>query len=147
GEATYAATKHGVLGYLKAVRTELRGSGVEVTAVMPAVVDTTLAAGTGTGSAPLVQPGDVARAVVAAVGRPRFEITVPAYIGPLTRMVELLPQAMRDRIFDALVPEPVAEVRAQARRGAERGDGIFAPAAALTLIVALYGRAHRHRTS
>src|SRR5699024_3402293 len=32
GEATYAATKHGVLGYLKAVRTELRGSGVEVTA-------------------------------------------------------------------------------------------------------------------
>src|SRR5699024_825334 len=86
GEAFYAATKHGVLGYLKAVRTELRGSGVEVTAVMPAVVDTTLAAGTGTGSAPLLQPGDVARAVVAAVDRPRFEITVPAYIGPLTRM-------------------------------------------------------------
>src|SRR5699024_6300636 len=83
------------------------------TAGMPAVVDNTLAAGTGTGPAPLLQPGDVARAVVAAVDRPRFEITVPAYIGPLTRMAELLPQAMRDRLFAAMVPDQVAEVRAE----------------------------------
>ncbi|QUL78391.1 SDR family NAD(P)-dependent oxidoreductase [Brevibacterium sp. SMBL_HHYL_HB1] len=101
GEATYAATKHGVLGYLKAVRTELRGSGVEVTAVMPAVV--------------------------AAVDRPRFEITVPAYIGPLTRMAELLPQAMRDRLFAAMVPDQVAEVRAEARAGYEGSFTIARP--------------------
>src|SRR5699024_12009450 len=102
-------------------------SGVEVTAVMPAVVDTTLAAGTGTGSAPLLQPGDVARAVVAAVDRPRFEITVPAYIGPLTRMVELLPQAMRDRLFAAMVPAQVAEVGAEARAGYEGAFTIARP--------------------
>lgn len=40
GEETYAATKHGVLGYLTAVREELRGTGVQITAVMPGVVDT-----------------------------------------------------------------------------------------------------------
>jgi short-subunit dehydrogenase len=99
GEATYSATKHGVYGYLKAVRTEMRGSGVTITAVMPTVVDTALAAGTGTGSASLLQPDDVARAVVAAVERPQFEITVPRYVGPVARAVNLLPQAARDRVF------------------------------------------------
>nr|WP_276584376.1 SDR family NAD(P)-dependent oxidoreductase [Brevibacterium permense] len=61
GEATYAATKHGVLGYLKAVRTKMRGTGVHFTSVMPAVVDTVLAAGTGTGAGPLLRPDDVAQ--------------------------------------------------------------------------------------
>src|SRR5699024_12182988 len=81
----------------------------------------------GTGSAPLLQPGDVARAVGAAVDRPRFEITVPAYIGPLTRMAELLPQAMRDRLFAAMVPDQVAEVRAEARAGYEGSFTIARP--------------------
>jgi NAD(P)-dependent dehydrogenase (short-subunit alcohol dehydrogenase family) len=75
GEATYAATKHGVLGYLKAVRTEMRGTGVHFTAVMPAVFDTVLA--------------------------------------------DLLPQPVRDRIFGAVVPDQVAQVRADARAGYE----------------------------
>jgi NAD(P)-dependent dehydrogenase (short-subunit alcohol dehydrogenase family) len=53
GEATYAATKHGVLGYLKAVRAEMRGTGSgHFSVIMPAVVDTVLAAGTGTGCGP-----------------------------------------------------------------------------------------------
>lgn len=119
GEATYAATKHGVLGYLKAVRTEMRGTGVHFTAVMPAVVDTVLAAGTGTGAGPLLRPDDVAAAVVRAVARPRFEITVPGFIGPVTRLADLLPQPVRDRIFGAMVPDQVAQVRADARAGYE----------------------------
>ncbi|GAA1509335.1 hypothetical protein GCM10009690_10260 [Brevibacterium permense] len=119
GEATYAATKHGVLGYFKAVRTEMRGTGVHFTAVMPAVVDTVLAAGTGTGAGPLLRPDDVAAAVVRAVARPRFEITVPGFIGPVTRLADLLPQPVRDRIFGAVVPDQVAQVRADARAGYE----------------------------
>ncbi|GAA1869238.1 SDR family oxidoreductase [Brevibacterium marinum] len=104
GEATYAATKHGVLGYLKAVRAEMRGSGVRVTAIMPGVVDTTLAAGTSSGAAKLLTPAEVARAVVKAAARPRFEVTVPGFIGPGVRVVSLLPTPIRDRIFAALVP-------------------------------------------
>ena len=119
GEATYAATKHGVLGYLKAVRTEMRGTGVHFTAVMPAVVDTVLAAGTGAGAGPLLRPDDVAAAVVDAVTRPRLEITVPGFIGPVTRLVGLLPQPIRDRVFGAMVPDQVAQARAEARAGYE----------------------------
>ncbi|MGC2941313.1 MULTISPECIES: SDR family oxidoreductase [unclassified Brevibacterium] len=120
GEATYAATKHGVLGYLKAARAEMRGSGVCFTVVMPAVVDTVLAAGTGTGAGPLLHPDDVAAAVVSAVIRPRFEITVPGFIGPVARLAGLLPQTVRDRVFGAIVPDQVAQMRADARVGYEK---------------------------
>ena len=40
GAATYCATKHAVVGLSEAVRQELRGSGVEISCVMPAVVRT-----------------------------------------------------------------------------------------------------------
>ncbi|TSI17026.1 SDR family oxidoreductase [Brevibacterium aurantiacum] len=104
GEATYAATKHGVLGYLKAIRAELRGTGVLVTAIMPGVVDTALAAGTSSGAARRLTPAEVARSVVKAAARPRFELTVPGFIGPAVTVANLLPIAIRDRLFGAMVP-------------------------------------------
>ena len=45
GLATYCATKHGVIGLSEAVRAELRGTGVEVTVVMPGFAKTELASG------------------------------------------------------------------------------------------------------
>src|SRR5690242_11177795 len=47
GIATYSGTKHAVVGISEAVRTELRGSGVEVLCVMPTVVNTELTSGVG----------------------------------------------------------------------------------------------------
>jgi len=93
GEATYAATKHGVFGQL--------------TVVMPGVVDTELAAGTASGAAKFLQPIDVARAVIAAIERPRFEVTVPRYVGPLVRWVNVLPQAGRDFLLRKMVPNQI----------------------------------------
>ena len=119
GEATYAATKAGVLGYFRAVRAELRGKGVDTSVIMPAVVDTVLAAGTGTGSVRLLRPDDVAATVVDAVARPRFEITVPGFIGSATRWVSLLPQRFKDRAFAAMVPDQGEQVREDARAGYE----------------------------
>ncbi|SHI78895.1 hypothetical protein SAMN02745244_01055 [Tessaracoccus bendigoensis DSM 12906] len=119
GEATYAASKHGALGYLKAVRAELRGSGVKVSAVMPTVVDTAMAVGTSPGAAKLLQPADVARAVVRTVGRPRFEVTVPGYVGPTKRVVDLLPERLRDAVLRRLVPDQVHESDHAARVGYE----------------------------
>ncbi|MEV0853922.1 SDR family oxidoreductase [Nocardia fluminea] len=116
GEATYAATKHGVLGYLTGVREELRGSGVRLTAIMPGVVDTELAAGTDTGAAPLLQPGDVAAAVLDAVARPRFEVTVPAHLGPLLSLSGALPQWLRDFVLRRTVPNQVAAVAGSSAR-------------------------------
>ena len=45
GGATYCGTKHFVVGVSEAVRAEVRGTGVEVSCVMPVVVQTELAAG------------------------------------------------------------------------------------------------------
>lgn len=120
GEASYAATKHGVLGYLKAVRAELRGRGVQITAIMPGVVDTALGAGTSSGAAKLLSPAEVAAAVVKSAFRPRFEVTLPGFIGPAVRVAGLLPTGLRDRLFGALVPDQVAQVRPEERRGYER---------------------------
>ncbi|MFI5502144.1 SDR family oxidoreductase [Nocardia asteroides] len=116
GESTYAATKHGVLGYLTGVREELRGSGVRLSAIMPGVVDTELATGTATGAAQLLQPADVARAVLDVVERPRFEVILPAHVGPLLRLVGLLPQRVRDIALRRTVPNQVAAVGSSSAR-------------------------------
>ncbi|MFZ2530611.1 MAG: SDR family oxidoreductase [Rhodococcus sp. (in: high G+C Gram-positive bacteria)] len=110
GEATYAATKHGVYGYLSAVRAELRGSGVELSIVMPTVVDTELAAGTSSGSVAMLTPQDVAAAVAGVIDRPRFEVTVPRYVGPLARAVSVLPDALRQFVYRQMVPNQVDEL-------------------------------------
>ncbi|GAC1317687.1 MAG: SDR family oxidoreductase [Thermoleophilaceae bacterium] len=117
GEATYAATKHAVYGYSLAVREELRGSGVQISVVMPVVVETDLAVGTSHGRGRRLQPADVARAVVATVREPRFEVFVPRSLGPVARLVAVLPQGARDRIYRALVPDQVRSADSAARSG------------------------------
>lgn len=116
GEATYAATKHGVFGYLAGVRAELRNSGVALSVVMPGVVDTELAAGTATGAARMLTPDDVAKAVFAVIRRPRFEVTLPGYVGPLARWGNVLPQRGRDLLLRLAVPDQVAAVTDKAVR-------------------------------
>ena len=116
GEATYAATKHGVHGYLSAVRAELRRSGVRVSLVMPGVVDTELAAGTRTGPVRRLQPHQVAEVVLDVVRRPRFETVVPRQIALLHKVSAVLPQPARDLLLRIVLPDQVAAVR----RGATR---------------------------
>ncbi|MGB3697168.1 MAG: SDR family oxidoreductase [Gordonia sp. (in: high G+C Gram-positive bacteria)] len=118
GESTYAATKHGVLGYLTGVREELRGSGVRLSAVMPSVVDTELAAGTEPGAMKKLAPRDVALAVVAAIETGRFHVWVPGRLGPLVAISGILPQRVRDRALRLAVPDQVAAVAGSARRAA-----------------------------
>ncbi len=120
GEATYAASKHGVFGYLKAVRAELRGSGVQITVIMPTVVKTELAVGTSTGAAAILQPIDVARAVAKTIGSKRFVKTVPGFVGITFRIVSLLPQGIQDLIMRAMVPDQVKSVDRAARANYEK---------------------------
>lgn len=107
GEATYGASKHAVHGWLKAVREELRGSGVEVSVVMPAVVDTVLAAGTEAGGVPRLSPAEVAVAVADVLEKPRFEVFVPGRVSVLLRLMALLPQRGRDVLYARMVPDQV----------------------------------------
>jgi NAD(P)-dependent dehydrogenase (short-subunit alcohol dehydrogenase family) len=97
--ATYCASKHAVVGFSEAVRAELRGSGVEITCVMPALVNTELTSGLKAGrGVEKTEPEDVAAAIVEALRRPRFEVYVPRVVGRIARVLEVLPR----RVAEAL---------------------------------------------
>jgi NADP-dependent 3-hydroxy acid dehydrogenase YdfG len=108
GEATYSATKHAVLGYCTALRAELRGTGVDVSLIMPTVVETELAAGTTHGRVRRLRPDDVAAAVVRTVRRPRPEVYVPRSVAALVRLRDALPGRVREAMIRAMVPNQVA---------------------------------------
>jgi NAD(P)-dependent dehydrogenase (short-subunit alcohol dehydrogenase family) len=96
--ATYCATKHGVVGLSEAVRQELRGTGVEVSVVMPSVVRTELTTGLAESRVKAVEPEDVADEIVAALKRPRFDVFVPRSNGPLVQITSPLPRTWREAI-------------------------------------------------
>ena len=99
-EAVYAASKHAVLGLSESLRGELRGTGVDLSVVMPGLVRTELAAGTLKGSL-VLQPDAVARAIVGAIERPRFDVYVPRAYAGLTAIAALLPRRVREAFLRA----------------------------------------------
>lgn len=92
---SYSASKHGVVGFSDALREELRGSGVHVGVVLPALVDTHLAAGAASALAKPIAPDEVAEAVVRLVQVEAFEAIVPRWIAGLARPVMALPPRAR----------------------------------------------------
>ncbi len=118
GGATYCATKHGVVGYSEAVRFELRGSGVEISCVMPGVVNTELAAGLKDARfVKKITPQDVADAVVAALQMPRFDVYVPRSTGYISHFMAIWPRGVREGIARFLKAD---RVLMDAARGSER---------------------------
>jgi short-subunit dehydrogenase len=97
-EAVYAATKHAVLGVSQSVRLELRGSGVDLSVVMPGLVRTELAAGTLRGGL-VLPPEAVARAIVRTIERPRFDVHVPRAYGLIAGAGQLLPRGTREGLL------------------------------------------------
>jgi NAD(P)-dependent dehydrogenase (short-subunit alcohol dehydrogenase family) len=96
--ATYCAAKHGVVGLSEAVRQELRGTGVEVSVVMPSVVNTELTTGLANSRVKNIEPEDVAHELVAALKKPRFDVFVPRSNGPLIQLTSPLPRTWREAI-------------------------------------------------
>jgi short-subunit dehydrogenase len=93
GIATYSATKHAVVGLSESVRAELRGREVEVSCVMPTVVNTELTAGVGQKWVKPVEASDVAEAIAEALEVPRFDVYVPKSNGALLRAASLMPRS------------------------------------------------------
>ncbi|MCW3011893.1 MAG: family oxidoreductase [Solirubrobacterales bacterium] len=108
GGATYCGTKHFVVGVSEAVRAELRETPVEVSCVMPGVVNTELAAGLKEArGVKNVNPEDVAQAIVECLQVPRFDVYVPKSIGPITQVMNVLPRGGRERIVRAMKADQV----------------------------------------
>jgi len=101
--ATYCATKHGVVGLSEAVRAELRGTGVEVSVVMPGIVRTELSAGlVDTPAFKSSTVEQVADAVLDAIRYPRFDVFVPKSIGRVWALFTVVPRPVREAVGRAL---------------------------------------------
>jgi NAD(P)-dependent dehydrogenase (short-subunit alcohol dehydrogenase family) len=97
GVATYAATKHAVVGLTESVRAEQRGSGIDFSIVMPGVVRTEMIAGYAKSRlVQPVEPEDVAEAIVATLRRPRVDVFVPRSLGRINHVMQALPRRARE---------------------------------------------------
>jgi NAD(P)-dependent dehydrogenase (short-subunit alcohol dehydrogenase family) len=120
GGATYSATKHAVVGLSESLRGELRGSGIAVSIVMPAIIATEMADGLGSarGVRP-VEPTVVGEAIVRAVRRGRgADVYVPGYTGTINTAMSVLPRILRDAIRHLMRADTVlTDVDQSARAG------------------------------
>ena len=101
GGATYCATKFAVRGFSEAVRNELvlEELPIEVSCVMPTVVNTDLGSGLpATRGVKVLQPEEVAAAIVEALREPRFEVHVPRSTGVINKLAALLPRRGREAL-------------------------------------------------
>jgi NADP-dependent 3-hydroxy acid dehydrogenase YdfG len=136
GGATYCATKHAVVGVSEAVRAELRDTGIELSVVMPAVVNTELGAGLPENrAAPKLEPEDVANEIVKALQFPKFDVWVPRNTVAIYKVLQLLPRAAREAVgrflkADKVLAEPDRAARAAYEDRAARSEPGLEPESA-----------------
>ena len=106
--ATYCGTKHYVVGMSEALRGELRGTGVEISCVMPVVVQTELGSGLPTTrGVKQVEPHDVAAEILSALKEPRFDVFVPRSVAAINTVMQVVPRRGREAIGRALKADKV----------------------------------------
>jgi short-subunit dehydrogenase len=97
GAAVYSATKSAVIGFTRGLRGELRGTGVQTTIVCPGHINTRMSSGFARlPGMRVLEPSDVAEAIVAALRSGRAEVIVPAEVALVTRMLAVLPPRAAD---------------------------------------------------
>jgi NAD(P)-dependent dehydrogenase (short-subunit alcohol dehydrogenase family) len=103
GGATYSASKHAVVGLSEAIRGELRGTQVDITIVMPVVVNTELGSGLQRSRGiRKVEPEEVAAGIVEALQTGRVDVWVPRSVAGLFRSVSVVPRSVADAVTRAL---------------------------------------------
>ncbi|MGB6426152.1 MAG: SDR family oxidoreductase [Solirubrobacterales bacterium] len=108
GGATYCATKHAVVGLSEAARLELRDTGVEVSVVMPAVVNTELGSGLHEArGVKTLEPEEVAEAVVEAIETNRFDVWVPKNTAAIATVMNIVPRRGREAIARLLKADDI----------------------------------------
>lgn len=103
GGATYAATKHAVVGFTRALRAETRGSGVRTTVVMPGLIRTEMMGGFASARGTrVIEPSAVGEAIARALASGKAEVFVPAELGWLARLIAGTPARFSDGLKTAL---------------------------------------------
>jgi NADP-dependent 3-hydroxy acid dehydrogenase YdfG len=120
GGATYSATKHAVVGLTEAVRGELHlmGAHIDVSYVMPFVVNTELGAGLSEARGiHNLEPGEVADAIVDALQNRVVDVWVPKSAKRTNTLGVLLPRRLSEGMARAMKADRVlAEADANRRR-------------------------------
>ena len=113
------------------MRAELRGREIELSCVMPTVVNTELTAGVGQKWVKPVEATDVAEAIVEALEVPRFDVYVPKSNGAMIRTGALLPRAAAEWVSRAMGTDKLmtevdhgarAAYEARVAHGTQEGD-------------------------
>ncbi len=123
GGATYSATKHAVVGLSEAVRGELRlmGAHIDVSYVMPYVVNTELGSGLGEARGlSNLEPADVADAIVEALQSGLVEVWVPKSAKRTNILGTVLPRRLSEGLARAMKADRVlADADSGTRRAYE----------------------------
>jgi NADP-dependent 3-hydroxy acid dehydrogenase YdfG len=135
GGATYSATKHAVVGLTEAVRGELRlmGAHIDLSYVMPFVVDTELGSGLGQARGMSnLRPEDVADAIVEALQHGIVDVWVPKSGKSTNLLGTVLPRRLAEGMARAMKADRVlAGADGSIRRGyelrASRSEPALAP--------------------
>ena len=129
GLATYCATKHGVIGLSEAVRGEVRGTGIEVTVVMPGFAKTELASGVpDLRTVPRVTPEQIAAQTIDALKFPRFDVWAPKRLAAIIWLGAVMPRTWREAVSRAMNSNRVVATDPRAREGYEARAAASAPA-------------------
>jgi short-subunit dehydrogenase len=130
GGATYSACKHGVVGLSESLRGELHGTGLEVHVVMPAFVNTELAAGTTElRGVKRLAPEDVGEAIVEALQTGRFEVFVPKSLKGLVFSTALSPRSFAEWMSRKIGGQALLQADKGARAAYEQRAAQSTPAA------------------
>jgi NADP-dependent 3-hydroxy acid dehydrogenase YdfG len=123
GGATYCASKAAVINLSRAVRKELRGSGVDISLISPVAVNTELGLGL---SEPRqrqfrkIEPQQVADAILQTLRVPKFDVHVPKGLSISERASALMPIGLQDSLARVSHADAVlSQVDTGARAGYE----------------------------
>jgi len=103
GLSDYCASKFGVIGFTDSARYELKGTGVDLSLVLPGQVNTELVAGIrkakGLG---LASPESIADAIMGLARRPRRRVYSPLTFAAIAIGFKLLPRGLGEGMLTAL---------------------------------------------
>lgn len=117
--ADYCGSKHFVVGFTDAARMELKGTGVDMSVVLPGQADTELTAGlVGARGLSLISPELIAAAVVSTARKPRRHTYAPKTFTAIVVATRFLPKAVSEPMLRLLGAENVHKKRDLAARSA-----------------------------
>jgi len=105
---TYCTTKFAVVGLSEALRAELRGTGIDLSVVGAGVKNNKMGSGLNdTRAVKVVEPEDVADAIVEALRFNTFDVFVPPVAGQIWRALHVVPRGAAEAVGRAMKADQV----------------------------------------